>query len=180
MSRIGKHAVLVPAGVQVNVSGQRIEAKGKLGNLSREVDKEIEVTFADNKVSVKPRDESTGAREKWGLSRTLVNNLLQGVSVGFSRKLMIAGVGYRAAVQGKDLVLNMGYSHDVKMPIPAGLTVAVEKQTEITVSGADKEVIGQYCANIRKVRPPEPYKGKGIRYSDETIRRKEGKKKGKK
>ena len=180
MSRIGKHPVIVPAGVQIAVNGQHIEAKGKLGTLTRELDPEIEVGFADNQISIKPRDKTAKTLGKWGMSRTLVQNLVSGVTTGFSRKLMIAGVGYRAAVQGKELVLNMGYSHDVKMPIPTGLNVAVEKQTEITITGADKEAIGQYAANIRKVRGPEPYKGKGIRYDNEVIRRKEGKKKGKK
>lgn len=177
MSRIGRHAVTVPAGVQVQVQGQLVSAKGPKGQLSVTLVDEIEASFADNKVTVKPRVESRRGRMMWGMQRTLVNNLVAGVSKGFTRDLEINGVGYRAAVQGKSLNLQLGYSHDINYPIPAGIEIKCEKPTAISISGADRQRVGQVAAEIRSFRPPEPYKGKGIKYSDETILRKEGKKK---
>lgn len=177
MSRIGRHAVTVPSGVQVQVQGQLVSAKGPKGQLSVTLVDEIEASFADNKVTVKPRVESRRGRMMWGMQRTLVNNLVAGVSKGFTRDLEINGVGYRAAVQGKSLNLQLGYSHDINYPIPAGIEIKCEKPTAISISGADRQRVGQVAAEIRSFRPPEPYKGKGIKYSDETILRKEGKKK---
>jgi len=177
MSRIGKHAVVVPAGVDVAVDGQTVTAKGKLGQLSLVLIDEIQAVQADGKIAVSPRTDSRRAKTMWGTSRTLVSNLVQGVSQGFTVNLEINGVGYRAAVQGSDLVLQLGYSHEVKYPIPAGVTIKTEKPTSISISGADKRLVGQVAAEIRSFRKPEPYKGKGIKYDTETLRRKEGKKK---
>lgn len=177
MSRIGKHPVPVPSGVTVQVSGQEITAKGKLGQLSLVLAEEVEAKLEDNKVVVKPRTDSRRARVLWATSRSLLNNMVNGVSNGFSKELEINGVGYKAAVQGKELVLNLGYSHDIRYPIPAGITMKTDKPTSITISGADRQKVGQVAAEIRAYRKPEPYKGKGIKYVDEVIRRKEGKKK---
>jgi large subunit ribosomal protein L6 len=177
MSRIGKNPVPVPSGVTVNVSGQQVTAKGKLGELSVVLVDEVLAELENDKVVVKPRDKSQRASAMWGMSRSLVSNLVVGVSEGFTRKLEIEGVGYRAAVQGKDLVLQLGFSHEVRYPIPAGITVACERPTAIAISGADARVVGQMAAEIRAYRPPEPYKGKGVRYEGEYVRRKEGKKK---
>jgi large subunit ribosomal protein L6 len=177
MSRIGKHPVPVPSGVTIQVTGQEITAKGKLGQLSLVLSDEVEAKLEDNKVVVKPRTDSRRARILWATSRSLVNNMVNGVSNGFSKELEINGVGYKAAVQGKELVLNLGYSHDIRYPIPAGITMKTDKPTSITVSGADRQKVGQVAAEIRAYRKPEPYKGKGIKYVDEVIRRKEGKKK---
>jgi len=178
MSRIGKHAVAIPQGVEAKVDGNTIFVKGKLGQLTQTLDEEVKVTLADGKISVMPHDKNSRiGRAKWGLSRTLVNNMVTGVSTGFSRKLLITGVGYRAAMQGKDLVLSLGFSHEVRVHVPTGTQIAVDKQTEITVTGFDKQQVGQLAAEIRAFRPPEPYKGKGIKYDDETVLRKEGKKK---
>ncbi len=177
MSRIGKNPVSVPSGVTVNVSGQQVTAKGKLGELSVVLVDEVLAELENDKLVVKPRDKSQRARTMWGMSRSLVSNLVVGVSEGFTRKLEIEGVGYRAAVQGKDLVLQLGFSHEVRYPIPAGITVACERPTAISISGADVCVVGQMAAEIRAYRPPEPYKGKGVRYEGEYVRRKEGKKK---
>ncbi len=177
MSRIGKHPVPVPSGVTVNVSGQQVTAKGKLGELSVLLADEVSIEFTDGKVVVRPRDDSKRARMMWGMGRSLVSNLVRGVSEGFTRDLEIEGVGYRAAVQGKDLVLSLGFSHEVRYPIPQGITVKCERPTAISISGADIQQVGQMAAEIRGYRPPEPYKGKGIRYAGEYIRRKEGKKK---
>ena len=177
MSRIGKHPVEVPGGVTVNVVGQQISAKGKLGELSHVVVDEVVVEFTDNKIVLKPRDASKRARMMWGMSRAVVSNIVTGVSTGFTKNLEIEGVGYRAAVQGKDLVLQLGFSHEIRYPIPQGITVTCERPTAISISGADIQVVGQMAAEIREYRPPEPYKGKGVRYAGEYIRRKEGKKK---
>ena len=177
MSRIGKHAVPVPAGVEVQVSGQTVTAKGKLGQLSLTLIDELVAKLEDGKVAVNPRTDTRRARIMWGTSRTLVNNLVVGVSKGFTVNLEINGVGYRAAVQGSDLVLQLGYSHEIKYPIPAGVTIKTEKPTAISISGADKRLVGQVAAEIRSFRKPEPYKGKGIKYDTETLLRKEGKKK---
>ena len=161
----------------VTNSGQQVTAKGKLGQLSMRVHEEISVALEDGRVVVQPRTQSRKARQLWATSRTLVNNLVVGVSTGFNQNLEINGVGYRAAVQGSDLVLNLGFSHEVRYPIPDGITMKCEKPTSISISGADKQRVGQIAAEIRAWRPPEPYKGKGVRYAAETILRKEGKKK---
>lgn len=177
MSRIGKNPVKVPDGVEVLVSSRQVTVKGKLGELKSTLPPEIEVTRDDDKVWVKPRNEDLRARSMWGLGRTLVENMVTGVSKGFSRKLEIVGVGYRAAVDGNVLNLQLGYSHDIKVMIPNGIKVICEKPTEIEISGANKQQVGQIAADIRSLRKPEPYKGKGIKYEGEYIFRKEGKKK---
>jgi large subunit ribosomal protein L6 len=177
MSRIGKHPVVIPSGVTVTIDGQRVRAEGKLGTLDRTLMREVRVTREDGKISVKPRDDSLRARMMWGTARTLVANLVEGVSQGFARKLEITGIGYRAQVQGKTLILQLGYSHDVQYPAPEGITIQCPDQTHIVVSGTDKELVGQVAAEIRAYRPVEPYKGKGIKYDDEFVLRKEGKKK---
>ena len=177
MSRIGKHPVEIPAGVTVAVTGQQVTAKGKLGELSVTLMDEVAVEHADDQIWVKPRNESLRARKMWGTARSLVNNGVIGVATGFTRELVISGVGYRALMQGKDLVLQLGFSHDVRYPIPDGVTVQCPDQTHIVVSGAEKRRVGQVAAEIRAFRPPEPYKGKGIKYAGEYILRKEGKKK---
>ncbi|HKY95858.1 MAG TPA: 50S ribosomal protein L6 [Kiloniellales bacterium] len=177
MSRVGKHPVAIPQGVEVAIAGQQLTAKGKLGQLSLALPEEVEVSKENGTVVVKPLGESTQARALWGTTRANINNVLAGVSKGFVRNLEISGVGYRAAVSGKKLTLQLGYSHDVVFDIPAGINIKCEKPTSIEISGADKQQVGQVAAKIRGFRPPEPYKGKGIKYSDETIRRKEGKKK---
>jgi large subunit ribosomal protein L6 len=177
MSRIGKKSVAVPKGVTANVSGQTVTVKGPKGELSFLASDDVQVTFADGKVSVQPNNDTKRARSAWGMSRTMVSNLFRGVTEGFERRLEITGVGYRAAVSGKNLQLNPGYSHDVLFPIPTGIKIECPKPTEIVVSGADKQKVGQVAAEIRQFRKPEPYKGKGVKYSDEFIFRKEGKKK---
>jgi large subunit ribosomal protein L6 len=177
MSRIGKKAVTLPKGVTATVQGQQVSVKGPKGTLSFVASDDIEVKMADGAISVTPRDETKRARSSWGMSRTMVSNLIAGVTSGFERKLEITGVGYRAAVAGKDLQLSLGYSHEVKYPIPTGIKIETPKPTEIVVSGADKQQVGQVAAEIRQFRKPEPYKGKGVKYSDEHIFRKEGKKK---
>lgn len=177
MSRIGKKAVEVPAGVQVTLEGQRITVKGPKGQLSHTVAEEIAVTQDGGQLSFAPTSDSQRARAMWGLSRSLVGNMVEGVTKGFERRLELVGVGYRAQMKGKDLSLALGYSHDVDMPPPEGITFAVPRQTEVVITGADKQMVGEMAAQIRKVRPPEPYKGKGVRYAGEKVRRKEGKKK---
>jgi large subunit ribosomal protein L6 len=177
MSRIGKHPVAVPSGVQVQLSGQTLTARGSLGSLSLIVSDEVTATIADGKVTIAPKSETKQSRAMWGTMRALVNNMVTGVSNGFSVTLEINGVGYRAAVQGNTLNLQLGYSHDIAFPIPSDVKIGCERPTVITVSGADRRRVGQVAAEIRAYRPPEPYKGKGIRYSTETVRRKEGKKK---
>ena len=177
MSRIGKKPVPVPSGVTANVEGQTVKMKGPKGALQFVVPEEVSVKLEDGNVQVDPRNESKRARSMWGTSRTLVANLVTGVTKGFERKLEITGVGYRAAVQGKNLQLALGYSHDVIFPIPEGIQVATPKPTEITITGIDSQKVGQVAAEIRGFRPPEPYKGKGVKYAGEYIFRKEGKKK---
>ena len=177
MSRIGKKPVALPKGVTANVSGQTVKVKGPKGELQVTLPAEVAIEAGADGVSVTPRKEMERAAAMWGLSRTLVNNLVVGVTEGFSQKLEIQGVGYRAAVQGKNLNLQLGFSHDVAYPIPAGITITAEKPTQLTVAGLDKQLVGQVAAEIRAYRKPEPYKGKGVRYADEYVRRKEGKKK---
>ena len=177
MSRIGKKAVPVPSGVTANVEGQTVKMKGPKGNLQLVLAEEVAVKMEDGAVKVDPRNETKRARAMWGTSRTLVANLVTGVTKGFERKLEITGVGYRAAVQGKNLQLALGYSHDVVFPIPEGITVVTPKPTEIVITGIDKQKVGQVASDIRDFRPPEPYKGKGVKYAGEYIFRKEGKKK---
>jgi len=177
MSRVGKYPVAIPQGVDIAIADGELTAKGKLGTLKYSVPEAIEVTKDDGKVVVKPRSDSKEARALWGTTRANLRNLLQGVSQGFTRNLEISGVGYRAAVSGKTLTLQLGYSHDVVFPIPDGITIKCEKPTAIAISGFDRQKVGQVAAVIRSFRPPEPYKGKGIKYAEETILRKEGKKK---
>jgi large subunit ribosomal protein L6 len=177
MSRIGKKPVPVPSGVTANVEGQTVKVKGPKGALSFVVPDEVSVKLEDGKVCVDPRNETKRARSMWGTSRTMVANLVTGVTKGFERKLEITGVGYRAAVQGKNLQLALGYSHDVVFPIPEGIQIVATKPTEITITGIDSQKVGQVAAEIRGFRPPEPYKGKGVKYAGEYIFRKEGKKK---
>ena len=177
MSRIGKHPVEVPEGVNVDIVGQQVTAKGKLGELSVTLVDEVLAELDGDRIWVKPRDESKRARAMWGMSRSLVNNLVVGVAEGFTVRLEINGVGYRAAVQGQFLNLQLGYSHEINHPIPEGITVTCERPTLISVSGADRQKVGQFAAQVRAYRKPEPYKGKGIRYEGEYVRRKEGKKK---
>lgn len=177
MSRIGKHPVPIPDGVTVEISGRQVTAKGKLGELQVTLMEEVVVKRDGNQIVVRPRDDSDRAQQMWGTARSVVNNLVTGVAEGFTRSLEINGVGYRAQIQGKDLVLLLGFSHEVRYPVPEGITVQCPDQTHISVSGADKQRVGQTAAEIRAFRPPEPYKGKGIKYADEYILRKEGKKK---
>ena len=177
MSRIGKNPVPVPASVEVSVNGQEITAKGKLGELAFGATGVGAIKFENGEVTVSPRDESRDARAQWGTARARIANMVSGVSEGFSKELELVGVGYRAALKGKDLQLQLGFSHDVLYPIPDGVKVTCEKPTSIKLEGADKQEIGQMAAEIRSYRPPEPYKGKGIRYVGEYIARKEGKKK---
>jgi large subunit ribosomal protein L6 len=177
MSRIGKKPVPLPNGVSAVIEGKSVRVKGPKGELSVELADDVEVSLAEEGVVVVPRSGAERGREMWGLSRTLVNNLVTGVTQGFTQKLEISGVGYRAAVQGKNLQLQLGFSHDVAYAIPTGINIVCEKPTMITVSGIDKQLVGQVAAEIRAWRPPEPYKGKGVKYAGERIRRKEGKKK---
>jgi large subunit ribosomal protein L6 len=177
MSRIGKKPVKVPSGVTASVNGQTVTAKGPKGELKFVVNDEVLVKLEDGEVAVQPRDESNNARSKWGMSRTQIVNIFEGVTKGFEKKLEINGVGYRAALQGKNLQLALGFSHDVVYETPQGITITVPKPTEITVSGIDKQQVGQVAAEIREYRGPEPYKGKGVKYAGERIVRKEGKKK---
>ena len=177
MSRIGKNPVAIPAGVAVELAGQRLTATGRLGTLSLFVGNEVTATIADGAVTIAPNSETKHARAMWGTVRALVNNMVTGVATGFTRNLEINGVGYRAAVQGNILNLQLGYSHDIPYPIPQDVRIACERPTMIAVSGADRQRVGQIAAEIRAFRPPEPYKGKGIKYAGEVVRRKEGKKK---
>lgn len=177
MSRIGKKAVAVPSGVQVTLSGQDLSVKGPKGQLAITVVEEIEIKNENGQLTFTPRDTSKRHLSMWGLSRTLVANMVKGVTDGYETTLELVGVGYRAALKGSDLSLQLGFSHDVDIPPPAGITFIVPKQTEIKISGIDKQLVGEVAAKIRKIRPPEPYKGKGVRYQGETVRRKEGKKK---
>jgi large subunit ribosomal protein L6 len=177
MSRIGKKAVAVPAGVTVTIDGQTVNVKGPKGQLSWTVAEEIEVKQEGGELTLSKRQDTTRAQAMWGLSRTLVANMVHGVTEGFERTLELVGVGYRAAMKGTALSMQLGFSHDVDIQAPNGVTFAVPKQTEVKISGIDKQVVGEIAAQIRRIRPPEPYKGKGVRYQGETVRRKEGKKK---
>jgi large subunit ribosomal protein L6 len=177
MSRIGKKPVSLPQGVSATVSGQTVTAKGPKGELNFVVNDEVLVKMENSQIAVEPRNESKSARSKWGMSRTQIVNILEGVKNGFERKLEINGVGYRAAMQGKNLQLSLGFSHEVVYETPKGITISVPKPTEITVTGIDKQQVGQVAAEIREYRGPEPYKGKGVKYAGERIVRKEGKKK---
>ena len=177
MSRIGKKPVPVPAGVTANVDGQKVTARGPKGELFFVANDDIQLKLEDNGVSVTPANGTKEARSKWGMSRTMIENIFKGVKDGYERKLEINGVGYRAAMQGKNLQLALGFSHDVVYEPPVGITIAVPKPTEIIVSGINKQQVGQVAAEIREYRGPEPYKGKGVKYAEERIVRKEGKKK---
>ena len=177
MSRVGKKPVTVPQAVTANVDGQTVTAKGPKGELKFVVNDEVLVKMEDGAVKLDPRDQSKDARSKWGMSRTQVENIMTGVKDGFERKLEINGVGYRAAMQGKNLQLSLGFSHEVVYETPDGISIATPKPTEIIVTGIDKQRVGQVAAEIRKYRGPEPYKGKGVKYAEERIVRKEGKKK---
>jgi large subunit ribosomal protein L6 len=177
MSRIGKKPVPLPKGVTATVDGKLVKVKGPKGELSVKLVPEVDAKVEADGITVTPNMAMDRARQMWGLSRTLVNNLVVGVTQGFQQKLEINGVGYRAAVQGKNLNLQLGFSHDVAYPIPAGITITAEKPTQLTVAGIDKQLVGHVAAEIRNYRRPEPYKGKGVKYAEEHIRRKEGKKK---
>jgi len=177
MSRIGKKPIPVPKNVTATVDGQKVTVKGPKGQLSLTLVDDIEVAMGDGAIVLKPRADTKRARSMWGMSRSLVENLMKGTTNGFTRTLEITGVGYRAAMDGKSLKLQLGYSHDVLYPVPEGISIAVPKPTEITISGIEKDKVGQVAAEIRGFRGPEPYKGKGIRYQGEFIQRKEGKKK---
>ncbi len=177
MSRIGKYPVEIPAGVTMALAGRTLTATGKLGTLSLELTDRVDATIDGGKVSVAPRGNSTPARMMWGTTRALVANMVRGVSAGYAKSMEITGTGYRAAVQGKNLVINLGFSHDVVYAIPDGIRITCERPTAIKVEGMDKRQVGQVAAEIRAWRPPEPYKGKGVKFDGEQIRRKEGKKK---
>ena len=177
MSRIGKKPVTVPSGVTAQVNGQEVKVKGPKGELHHVLVDDIIAKLDNGGIEVTMREDTKTARAMWGMSRTMVANLIAGVTEGFTKKLEITGVGYRAALQGQNLQLQLGYSHDVIFPIPQGIQVVCPKPTEIVVTGIDKQKVGQVAAEIRRFRPPEPYKGKGIRYAGEFILRKEGKKK---
>jgi len=177
MSRIGKKPVTIPEGVTASLDGQTVTAKGPKGELTFVVNDQVLVKLEDGSVSVDPRDNSKAARSFWGMSRTMIHNIFIGVKDGYSKTLEINGVGYRAAMQGQNVQLSLGFSHEVVYKPPQGVTITCTKPTEIVISGHDKQVVGQVAAEIRAYRPPEPYKGKGVKYADETIFRKEGKKK---
>jgi len=177
MSRVGSSAITIPADVTVSQDGGIMVVKGKNGELSAPLHDDVELSLADNVATLKPARDTRQAKALWGTMRANLSNMVVGVSAGFTRKLEINGVGYRAAMQGNKLVLSLGYSHPVEMDVPAGLTVNVENNTNIIISGADKQRLGQFAAEVRAKRPPEPFKGKGVKYADEYIVRKEGKKK---
>jgi large subunit ribosomal protein L6 len=177
MSRIGKKAVPVPAGVTASINGQHVSVKGPKGQLEFVLNEFVLVSMQEGAIKVDPKDQTKLSRSSWGLSRTLVANMVEGVTAGFTKTLEITGVGYRAALNGKVLQLNLGYSHDVNYPVPDGIEIKVPKPTEITISGIDKQRVGQVAAEIREYRGPEPYKGKGVKYAGKKIFRKEGKKK---
>jgi len=177
MSRVGNSAIAIPSGVTVSQQDGVVVVKGKNGELSAPLHSEVELVVSDDVATVKPRRKTKLSQSLWGTMRATINNMVVGVGEGFTRKLEINGVGYRAAMQGNKLVLNLGYSHPVEMAVPAGLTVAVENNTQINISGADKQLLGQFASEIRSKRPPEPFKGKGVKYAGEHIVRKEGKKK---
>ena len=177
MSRVGSSAITIPADVTLSNDGGVIVVKGKNGELSTSLHSDVELSVADNVATLKPARDTRQAKALWGTMRSNLNNMVVGVTEGFTRKLEINGVGYRAAMQGNKLVLSLGFSHPVEMEVPAGLKVAVENNTTVTITGADKQLLGQFASEVRAKRPPEPFKGKGVKYSDEYIVRKEGKKK---
>lgn len=177
MSRIGKNAVVVPKGVTIDLKGQQLSASGPKGQLALKLVDEVTASLDDGKIRIAPRESSRRGRTMWGLQRTLVSNLVKGVAEGFTARLEITGVGYRAAVQGANLQLQLGYSHDVLFPVPEDVKIVCERPTAIAITGIDKQRVGQVAAEIRSYRPPEPYKGKGVKYENEYIFRKEGKKK---
>ena len=177
MSRVGKNPVPIPEGVEVTVDGTVVSVSGKLGSLAATVGPEVSAVLDDGSVVVTPLGENKRARQMWGLTRSIINNMVVGVSQGFHKDLQIEGVGYRAAVEGRTLTLDLGYSHRVRYPIPDGIEITCERPTAIRVAGTDRQTVGQVAAEIRAFRKPEPYKGKGIRYVGEYVRRKEGKKK---
>jgi len=177
MSRIGKKTIAIPAGVTVTLDGQTVTVKGPKGQLAWTVSEEIEIKREGAELSFAPRNDTQRARGMWGLSRTLVANMVEGVTKGYEEVLELVGVGYRAAMKGPALSMQLGFSHDVDIPAPEGITFAVPKQTEVRIAGIDKQLVGEIAARIRRIRPPEPYKGKGVRYAGEKVRRKEGKKK---
>ena len=177
MSRVGKYPVPIPQGVQVTLQGRTLVAKGKNGELKLPLTDDVDVDIKDSQVAVSPRRDDRRSRTMWGTTRSLVNSMVTGVSTGFTKNMEITGTGYRAAVQGKDLVLNLGYSHEVRYPVPPGIKITCERPTAVRVEGADKRQVGQVASEIRAFRPPEPYKGKGVKYENEQILRKEGKKK---
>ena len=177
MSRIGKYPVAVPSGVTVTMAGAKVTIKGKLGEMNLVTPDEVETSLEDGKVWVKPKKETKRARALWGTTRANINNMVQGVSAGFKKTLDITGVGYKAQAQGRKLNLNLGFSHDVIYDVPEGIEVKTPVPTQVEISGANRQRVGQVAAEIRAYRPPEPYKGKGVRYEGEYVRRKEGKKK---
>ena len=177
MSRVGSSAITIPADVTLSNNGGVIVVKGKNGELSTSLHSDVELSVADNVATLKPARDTRQAKALWGTMRSNLNNMVVGVTEGFTRKLEINGVGYRAAMQGNKLVLSLGFSHPVEMEVPAGLKVAVENNTSVTITGANKQLLGQFASEVRAKRPPEPFKGKGVKYSDEYIVRKEGKKK---
>ena len=177
MSRVGKYPVAIPAGVELAMVGKMLTAKGKLGELTLKLTDLVDAKVEDGKFSVAPRGNAAPARMMWGTTRALVANMVTGVSTGYTRAMEITGTGFRAAVNGKNLVITLGFSHDVVYPIPDGITITCERPTAIKVAGMDKRQVGQVASEIRSWRPPEPYKGKGVKYTDEVVRRKEGKKK---
>ena len=177
MSRVGSSAINIPADVTLSNDGGVIVVKGKNGELSTSLHSDVELSVADNVATLKPARDTRQAKALWGTMRSNLNNMVVGVTEGFTRKLEINGVGYRAAMQGNKLVLSLGFSHPVEMEVPAGLKVAVENNTSVTITGADKQLLGQFASEVRAKRPPEPFKGKGVKYADEYIVRKEGKKK---
>jgi large subunit ribosomal protein L6 len=177
MSRVGKYPVEIPAGVQIAIAGGMLTATGKLGELNLKLTEFVETTVEGNKISVKPVTGEAKSRMMWGTTRALIAAMVKGVSTGYTRSLEITGTGYRASVQGKNLEINLGFSHPVVYPVPEGIKITCERPTLIKVEGTDKRLVGQVASEIRAFRPPEPYKGKGARYTDEIIRRKEGKKK---
>jgi large subunit ribosomal protein L6 len=177
MSRIGKNPVQVPDGVTVEIDGMTVKAKGKLGELSETLVDDVVIIQEENMIKLTPANDTQRARQMWGMSRTKVQNLVDGVSQGFKKELEITGVGYRAQMQGNKLVLNLGFSHDVDYPVPEGIKISCPEQTQVVIEGVDKQLVGQVAAEIRAYRPPEPYKGKGVKYAGEYILRKEGKKK---
>ena len=177
MSRVGNSAITLPANVTLSQQDGRVIVKGKNGELSARLHSEVELSIADNLATLKPKRKTKLAHSLWGTMRASINNMVVGVDTGFTRKLEINGVGYRAAMQGNKLVLSLGFSHPVEMDVPAGLKAVVENNTSITITGADKQLLGQFASEVRSKRPPEPFKGKGVKYAEEQIVRKEGKKK---